>query len=89
MLWCHSGEAQLSSNRSFHLHLSMTSAPTYRHPAVGAWALYGRVRTLIASQTHTSVGFSLQTKRHIKGPFEVFLSYLTCESNIKMSRTVV
>lgn len=51
MPWYHSGEAQLSSNRSFHLHLSMTSAPTYTHP--GAWALYGRVRTLIASQTHT------------------------------------
>ncbi len=88
MLWCHSGVAQLSSNRSFHLHLSMTSAPAYTHPAVGAWALYGRVRTLIASQTHTSVGFSLQVKRYIKGPFEVlntFLSYLTYESNIKMS----
>lgn len=34
-LWYHSAEAQLSSNGSFHLHLSMTSAPTYTHPAVG------------------------------------------------------
>lgn len=71
MLQHHSEEAQLLSNRSFHLHLSVTSAPTYVPPAVGVGALYRRVRTLIASHTHTSVGFSPQTKRYMSftGPF--------------------
>lgn len=57
----------------------MTSAPTYMHPAVGAWALCGRVRALIASHTHTSVGLSLQTKRYMnfKGPFEVLNTNLS------------
>lgn len=35
VLWYRIEQAQLSSNRSFHLHLSMTSAPAFTHPAVG------------------------------------------------------
>lgn len=56
VLWYCREEAQLCRNRSFHLHLSMTSAPSYMHPAVGARVLYGRVRNLISSLMHTSMG---------------------------------
>ena len=53
----HFEEAQLSMNTSFHLNLSMTSAPTYSHPALVAQPLSGHVRTLIASQVLAGVFF--------------------------------